>query len=74
MAFDIDKAPSGSEERAKLMGIVSTQTKEAIAAWYVKVTCPCGKTLSLMLAIKCLTCKVFFCPGCAKRHFESVES
>ena len=70
MAFNIDKTPIDNFERQMLKEIIFNQTREINAAWSVKVTCPCGKGLSVLLAIKCLQCSVFFCPDCAQRHFQ----
>lgn len=34
------------------------------------VTCPCGTTGPLTRMFRCFYCEVWFCPGCAKPHFE----
>lgn len=33
------------------------------------VMCPCGKTIKVKDAYRCLYCRVYFCGTCAERHF-----
>lgn len=34
-----------------------------------QVTCPCGKTLSVVRMYRCLHCGLWWCKKCAKLHF-----
>jgi predicted Zn-ribbon and HTH transcriptional regulator len=36
-----------------------------------KMICSCGKSISLMHMHRCFYCGEWFCPDCAKTHFET---
>jgi hypothetical protein len=54
--------------RSEILETVWRQSKELVHST-VKVTCTCGKNISLRYAYKCLYCGIFFCKSCAKNHF-----
>jgi len=38
-----------------------------------RVTCRCGKRLSVLMAFRCFYCGVWFCKECAAEHFAGQE-
>lgn len=36
---------------------------------HVRIECPCGRSMSLIIARKCHYCGIWFCPACAQDHF-----
>ncbi len=74
MPFDIDVEPVTLEDKGKLLIIVASQSEEVIKAWDIKVTCPCGKKVGIILAYRCLYCGVYFCTSCAVRHFGKKDN
>lgn len=75
MNFDIDKTPVNSEQVNELLEIVAAQAKEVVLMVRVKVTCPCGRRVSVYYhTYRCFYCGVYFCKKCAKRHFGIVHN
>ena len=51
--------------------IVMNQVREIVESSPTPqyVTCACGKRLKLYFTFRCLYCGVYYCQGCAEKHF-----
>lgn len=49
------------------------QLKEVNKSGELKITCACGKRNPHSHMYRCLFCGEFYCPVCAKEHFEEKE-
>lgn len=56
-------------EREPVLNAIGDQASELHGEPIPDVTCPCGTTLPLKEAFRCLYCEIFFCPPCAETHF-----
>ncbi|MCE5279408.1 MAG: hypothetical protein ABFD92_02165 [Planctomycetaceae bacterium] len=63
----IDNPNKSDNGLGALRELLSDQIREVRETGWV--TCPCGRTLHLMMAYKCLYCGLWFCKECATRHF-----
>jgi len=58
----IDRADTDEKK-----GIIGQQWQDAISKG--TIVCPCGINRALAVAYRCLYCGVYFCCGCAEKHF-----
>ena len=70
----LDRDPGTDVELLARRALVCRQVREVRAAHDVRVTCPCGSRISIVMAFKCRECHIYFCGPCALRHFRMTES
>lgn len=56
-------------EREAVLEAIGNQAVELDEQPDPPITCPCGTTITLSLAFRCLYCDVRFCRSCAEDHF-----
>lgn len=68
----LDRPPANLADAEALRVLYKRQYQQLLAAGAmdVRVTCPCGVTIAVAYAYKCLYCGLWFCRACAARHFS----
>lgn len=66
--MQVDLEPTTEAEVTERRVILMHQLQEARQANRVQVTCPCGCTIAINYAFRCLSCGLWFCRPCAMRH------
>ena len=61
-----DAMPS-LEDRQKARAFLAVQCREVLAG---RVTCECGRNVSIRFAYRCFYCGMWFCHACARKHFS----
>lgn len=57
-------------DRNATLTAIGEQASELHGVDRIPITCPCGTTLPLREAFRCLYCEVYWCPSCAEDHFD----
>lgn len=70
LAEILDRDPESEQERADKALLILDQCSELLKQGEITVTCPCGFTVSILLACRCYFCGIFFCRTCSGRHFS----
>lgn len=66
----VDRTPEGDREIDLKRGLVIRQSRQ-LAPCEASVTCPCGRPILVRYAYQCFFCAIWFCQGCARRHFRT---
>ena len=64
-----DEAVARDEWREAQEALIDEQVVDAVPAEHIKVRCGCGALVCWRSAVRCLYCRVWFCPACGQEHF-----